>query len=204
MSKNHRHRPSLKGDPNAVTTAPTEQHQEAPNEPMQERPMEAVQEKTQEVSAETEKLKNREAADREEALQAQAIAQVKALNDAAEGKAGAEPLSLLTVAASGRDKLADAFKEHNRKVAENKKEYVPPAMTARQLANREEEFAAGRAASERAAAQLASRPQPKTDLKEGFTSPMYRPGDAVPDPMLMTNGSTPMSVAGTGKYDPDK
>lgn len=173
--------------------------------------MEAPQENNQEhvetgleASQETPGPTAKEIAAAEEATQSAAVAAAKAMNDAAENAPGSDPMSLLSVAASGRDKLAAAFAAHNKKTAENRKVYVPPAMTERQLSNREEELEAGRKAVARAEAQKASRPVPKVDLKEGFTTPVYRPDNVVPDPMLMTNGSTPMSVAGTGKYDPDK
>lgn len=78
--------------------------------------------------------------------------------------------------------LLDALREHAKK--SEAVEYVPPPRTARQMSALEEELEAGRRAQAKAEAQQASRPvNPAEPVKEGFTTPVYRPGDAVPDPV---------------------
>lgn len=156
--------------------------------------MEVVQEKPPEAPVEQSGPTAKEIAALEAASANQRRADIAAM--AQQG----EPVSLLNVAAKGRDALAEQFREHARKTAENKKAYVPPPMTERQLSNREEEMAAGRKAVERAQAQKDSRPMPKADVKEGFTTPVYRPGDVVPDPKMLAPSGF---AAGTKQFNPD-
>ena len=90
-------------------------------------------------------------------------------------------VSIAGLAAQGREALLDALRAHTDKP---KPEYVPPAMTERQLAAREAEFEAGRRSVARAQAQDALRPQPVADPKtEGFSTPTHRPNNMVPDPV---------------------
>jgi len=130
----------------------------------------------------------------EEAAQAEAVAAAKALDEqvaaAMEGRPTSnapveipEPeISLAAIASQGRDALLEAMRKHAEK---KPAPYVPPPMTERQLSRREEELEAGRRAVARAQAQQAMRPVPTEDrTKEGYTTPVYRPGDAVPDPTI--------------------
>lgn len=160
--------------------------------------MPEVQEQSEETiveaSAETRAPPLKEAAKHEEAALADALAKAKAIDDAVadamEGRpTSTEPVnipepevSLASIASQGREALLDAMRRHS----ENKPPpYVPPAMTERQLSRREEEMEAGRRAVARAQAQQAARPVPVEDrVKEGFTTPVYRPDNAVPDPTI--------------------
>lgn len=98
----------------------------------------------------------------------------------AEGKP--EGPTLIEVAAQGMDALHQAIQLRSQEKAP---EYVPPPRTERQMTALQEELEAGRRTQQRAEAQQASRPVEKTDVgKEGFTTPVYRPDNMVPDPML--------------------
>lgn len=93
------------------------------------------------------------------------------------------PVHIAEVAARGYDALQEQFRRHNENVAK-KKEYVPPPRTPNQMSRLQEELEAGAKAVERARAQqMASRPEPVDGNKEGFTTPVYRPNDVVPDPI---------------------
>lgn len=130
-------------------------------------------------------------ADAEEAAMAAKIAASKALDEQVAAAIGEkadvtidpqEFVSIAGLAAQGREALLDALRKHAEKP---KPVYTPPAMTERQLSLREEELEAGRRAVARHAAQQAARPQPVEDrVKEGFTTPVYRPGDVRPDPTI--------------------
>jgi hypothetical protein len=147
-----------------------------------------------EAAAETQQPLPKADASAEEAAQAEAVAKAKAIDEqvaaAMEGRPTShEPVhvpepevSLASIASQGREALLDAMRRHS----ENKPPpYVPPAMTERQLSRREEEMEAGRRAVARAQAQQATRPVPTEDrVKEGFTTPVYRPDNAVPDPTI--------------------
>lgn len=135
----------------------------------------------------------REAAALEERLNAERIAQARNESDIAGEEM--ERATLIGTAAKGRDALLDKLRDHANKP---KEVYSPPAMTDRQRTRLEEEMAAGRRAQEKAQAQQAHRPVPPHDPREpGPSTPIHRPGNLVPDPILMTNGSTPAFVAGT-------
>lgn len=113
-----------------------------------------------------------------------------------------QQVSIIGLAAQGREALLEGMRKH----AERAKPppYVPPPMTERMMTRTQQEMEAGRRVSERAAAQEASRKQPPKDLKEGFTTPVYRPGNLVPDPTLpATVGPGGLSAAGTREYGPD-
>lgn len=123
---------------------------------------------------------DRETADLEERLTAQKLVEARANNEASVPE---EP-TLIGAAAKGRDNLLHQMRSHAEKAAANKVAYVPPPMTERQRERLEEEMSAGKRATERAAAQLASRPQPVRDPREpGPSTPVHRPNDVVPDPM---------------------
>ena len=166
-------------------------------------------EANQEASAEKTPLHSKEAASREEAAMAEKIAAAKALDAkvaAAMGDAPADEkmvetkefVSLAGLASQGREALLDALRAHAEKP---KPVYTPPAMTERQLSNREEELEAGRRAVARATAQADQRPAPTEDrTKEGYTTPVFRPTDQVPDPTVDAPSGV---VAGTKQFSPD-
>lgn len=191
MSNHHKQRLSLKGGPNVPTTEPTAQPPVEMKKPMQENKMEANPNQAA-PSAEKTGPTDKERAALEEQQSASAHAAAKAADEHSE-----EPLKIVNLAGKGYDELHDAM----RKAAEanRKKEYVPPPMTERQLSLREEELEAGRRAVARAKEQQANRPAPKADLKEGFTTPVHRPGNVVPDPILRAGPS----AAGTKGFSPD-
>lgn len=99
-----------------------------------------------------------------------------------------EPLSILNLAAQGHDVLHAAILKHRDQP--KKHEYTPPPRTERQMTALQEELEAGRRTQQRAEEQQAHRPVEKTDgRKEGFTDPVYRPNNMVPDPMTGKLGS---------------
>jgi hypothetical protein len=99
----------------------------------------------------------------------------------AEGAAKEQP-TLIEVAAQGMDALHAAIQARSQEVPPP---YTPPPRTERQMSQLKEELEAGRKTQQRAEAQQASRPVEKADVgKEGFTTPVYRPDNMVPDPML--------------------
>lgn len=109
-----------------------------------------------------------------------------------------EPVSILNLAGKGHDALHEAMRRANE--ANKPKPYTPPAMTERQLSAREEELEAGRRAVAKATEQFANRPQPpKPTVKDGFTTPVHRPNDVVPDPLLRAGHS----AAGTRTFGAD-
>lgn len=103
-----------------------------------------------------------------------------------------EFVSIAALASQGRDVLLDALRKHAETPATPA--YTPPPMTERQLTAREAELEAGRKAVARAEEQKRLYPPPPVDAaKEGFTTPVYRPGGDVPDP----------TGAGMKAYSPD-
>lgn len=158
----------------------------------------------QETNEETQTLHLRGLADTEEATMAAKVAAAKTLDErvaaAMEGTTtSTEPvnipepeMSLAAIASQGREALLDAMRKHTEK---KPPPYVPPPMTERQLSRREEELEAGRRAVARAQAQQAARPVQKEDrVKEGFTTPVYRPDNAVPDPTIPALNGTVAGV----------
>ena len=108
-----------------------------------------------------------------------------------------EPPTLIEVAAQGMDALHEALRQNaNRPVPE----YVPPPRTERQMTALEEELEAGRrrvAQNEehnRVAAEWRAKAAKEERAKEGFTTPVHRPADVVPDPMISSSSG---SVAGS-------
>lgn len=110
-----------------------------------------------------------------------------------------ESVPLVQAMAGGIDGLHEQFRRHNEQAAK-KKEYVPPPRTANQMSRLQEELEAGAKAVARAQAQQAARPpqEPPVGNKEGFTTPVYRPDNIVPDPMLTGSGK-----AGAKEFSPD-
>lgn len=98
----------------------------------------------------------------------------------AEQATAVEP-TVIELAAQGIEALHEGLRQHaNRKPPE----YVPPPRTERQMFALQEELEAGRKAQQRAEAQQASRVVEQVDgNKEGFTTPVYRPANMVPDPI---------------------
>lgn len=177
----NRPRLSLKAAANATVTAPAVQDQAVPNSPIQEKTMEATQEKTQEASPEAQAEQNeptaKALAQAEEANIARALA-LSRKNQEEAAAAGQEPVSIIGLAAQGREALLDGLRQHNERA--KPVEYIPPPRTPRQMAQLEAELAAGRKTQQRAAEQLAHRPAPERDRNEGLTTPVHRPGDFVP------------------------
>ncbi len=119
------------------------------------------------------------------------LARAKAIIDRQQELAAAQAIedsrpTLIEVAAQGMDALHAAIKAASDA---QRPEYIPPPRTERQMTQLEEELEAGRRAGQRAAAQaeagrIARAKQAAEDAaKEGFTTPVYRPDDMVPDPM---------------------
>jgi hypothetical protein len=178
VSNKNKHRLSLKGTLNVPTTEPIALPVAEPNAHSQEKTMEAVQDKSPEASAELigPTAKQLAAAEEENAVRARKLIELQN-----EQGASQEPVSVIGLAAQGREALLEGLRQH---AARSKpKEYVPPPRTERQMSALEEELEAGRRAQQKAEAQQASRPVPPADPKEGFTTPAYRPGDRVPDPV---------------------
>lgn len=167
MSKKNRPVLSLRGDPNVPTTEPLAPAPEEPNAPIQEKIMEAATEKT----SDTPELTTKQMAAAEEAE----AARLKQISDEQQQ----EPVSVIGLAAQGMDVLHDALRKHAAQTAP--KPYTPPPMTERQLSQREAELEAGRRAQQKAQAQFDSRPIEKPAPNEGFTTPVHRPGDFVPN-----------------------
>jgi hypothetical protein len=196
MSNKNKHRAFRAADTNVQITAPTPA-------PAQEKTMEATQqdqaEQTKEAQAEPigPTAKQLAAAEEENAVRARRLIELQ-------NSQGTEPqpVSVIGLAAQGREALLEGLRQH---AAHSKpKEYVPPPRTARQMSQLEEELEAGRRSQEKAQAQLDARPIPPRDPKEGFTTPVFRPNDVVPDPTVpATIGRDGMSAAGTRKYGPD-
>lgn len=197
MSNKNRPRLSLKGEANALTTEPTQRPPVEINADLsKERSMEASQETMPAAPAETTgpTAKQMAAAEEANALRMKRLAE----QQQQEPEPASTPIS--DVAARGYDALHEAFRQHNEKTA-RKKEYVPPPRTEKQMANLNEELEAGARAVARAQAQReASQPNRVDVRKEGFTTPVYRPGDVVPDPIVNKQAGF---VGGTRGFSPD-
>lgn len=138
----------------------------------------------------------KEQAAAEEAAAAQRYAQAKADEEASTVRSTPvieQGEDLGSIAAQGMEYLHRKLREHANKP---KLVYTPPPITESMAERIREEQEAGKRAVAKHAAQQASRPQPPRDPKEGFTNPVYRPGDVVPDPALPAGAS----AAGTRKF----
>jgi hypothetical protein len=180
MSKKHRdRRASQEAGSSALTMAQTPALQEttvvAPQQEVPEK-TEATQEAPQGLTA-------------KQMAQMEELNQVRALKIAAQAAEPPPPPapSITDVVSKGYDALHEQFRLHAER---NKpKEYVPPPRTARQMSQLEEELEAGRRAVERAQRQQQAAQEARAaaalaeQAKEGFTTPVYRPGDAVPNPV---------------------
>lgn len=200
MSRKSRHAHSLRADPNVPTTELIAQAPAEPNAHSQETTMEAVQEKTQEApTAQPEVQSGPTAKEMAAAEELNAVRQQKLIQQRQEqGALDEDRPTLIGLAAQGREALLEGLRQH----AENNKpvEYVPPPRTARQMTQLEAELNAGRASQQRAEAQQVNRPVQPKDPNEGFTTPVHRPGDVVPDPTIAAKGG---SVAGTRQFGAD-
>lgn len=104
----------------------------------------------------------------------------------------------------GIDAIDEAMRAHNMRA--QLPNYVPPPRTDRQMTQLEEELEAGRQAGMRAAEQqrvnqeARARAAAEERAKQGFTTPVHRPGDAVPDP---TKPAPSGYVAGSGTFGPN-
>lgn len=156
--------------------------------------MEASMDKTAEAPQEAIGPTAKQMAEMEELNQARAVKLA-----AQQNKRPEEPqVNVIEVASRGYDALQEAFAKHN---AKKPPEYTPPPRTERQMSALEEELAAGARAVERARAQqIAARPAPVDGHKEGFTTPVYRPNDVVPDPTIAAHSGF---VAGNRKFGTD-
>ncbi len=118
----------------------------------------------------------------------------------------AEPLpepeeNLMSLAAKGREHLMQRLREHAAKSAAKKEEHKPPPMTERMRQNIEAEQAAGKRARERHEAEAAARtPPPAKEVWDGTNTPVMRPGDVVPDPLVPAGTGF---AAGNRQYGPD-
>ena len=113
-------------------------------------------------------------------------------------QAAQEPISIMGLAAQGREKLLDGLRQHAQRALPPP--YVPPPMTDRQRSALEEEMQAGakavaRAEAARVRASHPTLPQPNDPL----STPVHRPGDVVPDPIVNKSSG---AVAGTRGYSP--
>jgi len=155
--------------------------------------MEAVQEATraEEVTAAVEAPPQGPTAKEMAAIEEANAAKAKAASDKMQESAEPyEPPSLINLAAQGYDQLHEALRQHN--LHNQPKEYVPPARTERQMSQLEAEMEAGRRSVARAEEARRLQAMVKEDLnKEGFTTPVYRPNNMVPDPM--TGGMGPIT-----------
>lgn len=157
--------------------------------------MEADQQKSPEEVPEVSEPTAREMAAAEEVNAARRIALAKNEEKAAEAL---PETSTLSVAAQGREALRQAFEAQKERAV--KAPYVPPPRTERQMSALQEELEAGRRTQARAQEQHDNKPQPKPDPNEGFTTPVHRPGNVVPDPTIPAKGG---SVAGNREYGAD-
>lgn len=97
-----------------------------------------------------------------------------------------EPVPIIQLAAQGMDALHEALRQHSNR---EPPVYVPPPRTNRQMTALEEELEAGRKrveaneAHSQMAAEMRAKAAAEERAKEGFTTPVHRPGDTVPNPM---------------------
>lgn len=129
----------------------------------------------------------KEMAAAEEANLARAKAIIDRQQEQAAAQAGEDTRpTLIGLAAQGMDALHDAIRAASEV---NPEPYIPPPRTERQMTQLEQELEAGRRAGLRAAEQAEigrvarARQTAEDKAKEGFTTPVYRPDDMVPDPM---------------------
>jgi hypothetical protein len=119
------------------------------------------------------------AAEEQNAARAKAIIDRQQAQLTAAQEADERP-TLIGLAAQGMDALHDAIRANSQTPVAD---YIPPPRTERQMTQLEQELEAGRRAQQKAQAQQDARPVPVKDVSEGFTNPVHRPGDMVPDPM---------------------
>ena len=127
------------------------------------------------------------AAAAEERRAADLIAQSRAAQEELPppSQAAPEDESLISIMAQGRDVLMQRMREHAAQAEAKKNAYKPPPMTERQLAVLAEEQAAGQRARERHEQEQASRPPPPAkEVWDGTNTPVFRPGESVPDPTV--------------------
>jgi uncharacterized membrane-anchored protein len=153
--------------------------------PIQEKPMEASQEKTPAAVPETsEQTVSGPTAKELAAAEEQNAARLRKQIEAQQAEPPHPAVPTADLAARGYDALHDAFKRHNENTA-RKKEYVPPPRTDRQMSLLQEELEAGaRAVARNKAQQAATKPVKPDANKEGFTTPVFRDGTIVPDPIM--------------------
>lgn len=180
MSKHNRPRLSLPGDQNEQTTAPINLPQVGQSAPIQEQPMptDQDQEKPQQETLEPTGLTAKQMAAVEEANAKRVVDQKNVEAQRAERDAY-EPISIMGLAAQGREKLLDGLRAHAQRALPPP--YVPPPMTERQLTSLQEEMQAGARAVARAQASKIRAGHPLLpQANEPLTTPVYRPNDHVP------------------------
>jgi hypothetical protein len=111
-----------------------------------------------------------------------------------------QEVNIVAEAAKGREHFLQKVREHRADSEAKKAEHKPPPLTERQRAMIAEEQAAGIKARERHEAELASRPPPPAKEKwDGSNTPVHRPNDVVPDPLLPAGSF----AAGTKQFSAD-
>jgi hypothetical protein len=195
MSKKNRPLLSLRGDPNVPTTGPIAQPPAEPNAPILEQIMEATKEQNEPSTAQPIEALTvqpseptaKEMAAAEEANAARAAGIIRRQQEqlSAQVEADARP-TVIEAAAGGIDALHAAIMANSQRPVP---EYVPPPRTTRQMTQLEQELEAGRRTQLRAkeqqqlAQEARARASAAEAAKEGFTTPVYRPNNMVPDPM---------------------
>jgi hypothetical protein len=179
MSKKHRHRPFQRVDLNDATTAQPTAQKETIMAPTQQEVMDQSAAKEEAPQGPTAK----QMALAEEQNLARKLKLLQQQNEPPPPK----PALLEEALAQGYEGLEAQMKRQAE--AAKPREYVPPPRTARQMSALEEELEAGRKTQQRAQAQLEEAQRLRAAhaaaeaAKEGFTTPVYRPNDLVPDPI---------------------
>jgi hypothetical protein len=178
VSKHNRPRLSLPGEANEQTMAPIVPLPVEQSAPIQESKMEVSQEKSAEPQTEPTVLTAKQLAAVEEANAKRIVDQKNAEAERA-AQAAQEPISIMGLAAQGREKLLDGLREHAQRALPPP--YVPPPMTERQRTALEEEMQAGAKAVARAEASRIRASHPLLpQANDPLSTPVHRPGDFVP------------------------
>lgn len=194
MSKKNRPSPSVRDEVNVPTTERIAQPPAEPNAPFVETKMDLQPQSNdqpealiEETPAEPTGPTAKEMAAQEEENVARAYRIIQAQQEKLSRQIEDESRpTMIEAAAGGIDSLHEAM----RRASEVKPiEYIPPPRTERQMTALEQELEAGRKAVERNKAQQAisqaarARAAAEERAKEGFTTPVHRPADAVPNPL---------------------
>lgn len=139
----------------------------------------------------------------EERRTAELIAQARAMQEPGGEVPASAPVEeepLISILSKGQDYLHEKMREKMARDAAVEASRAPPERTERQQALLTEEQEAGRRAAARHQAELDARPPRPRDPADGTTTPVHRPGSAVPGPY---DGAPGSFVAGKGAYSPD-